>query len=272
MKHIITLALGLFAISGYSQGLIDGFFKGKGNGAVAVSASFETASKYWAGENQIDFERNMPNAGIFGTYGLLDGLDIVASIPFVNLSPQDASLFLKLRALRANIGSNSNLVLGIAGGMSAPMSNYNTESSTAIGQRATVFEGRAFAQFHLNNTFFIQAQSGYAYALDPVPSFVPLSVKLGITRNNWYADVWFDLRDGETGKDYQGVGDRAPESFRELEVDYQRVGATFYKPFSEKFGMSLGGGYTLSGRNVFQSAFINLGAIWNLSRNSGSAE
>jgi len=246
-----------------SQGLIDGFFKGQNHGTVAVSASYQSSTQYWAGDSLINFNRNQPNAGLFGTYGIIDGLDVVASIPFVNLAPQDASLFAKWRAFQRTSERGGKFTLGIAAGMSVPMSNYNTESSTAIGQRATIVEPRVFLQYHFPNRFFIQAQAGYTYAFDPVPSGIPASIKLGYTHDKWYADVWFDLRDSETGKDYTGTGDRKPNSFRELEVDYQRIGATFYKPFSDKFGLSLGLDHTLSGRNMFKSTGVNLGFIRN---------
>ncbi len=247
----------------YSQGLIDGFFKGKNHGTIAISASYQMSSQYWAGEREINLERNQPNAGVFATYGIIDGLDVVASIPFVNLAPQDASLFLKWRALNKGFESGSKLTLGLALGGSIPMTDYNTESSAAIGQQATVVEPRIFVQYHLANKLFIQAQTGYSFAAEPVPSGLPASVKIGYTHDKWYADIWFDFRDSETGKDYLGECNREPNSFRELEVDYQRIGASFYKPFSDQYGISVGGSYTLSGRNTFKATAINLGFIRN---------
>ena len=99
----------------------------------------------------------------------------------LNLSPQDASLSVKGRILNLGMGESIKFTFGAAAGLSAPISNYNTESSNAIGQRATVVDGRLFFQFHINNGFFIQAQGGYGLAGEPVPSFVPVSIKMGYT-------------------------------------------------------------------------------------------
>lgn len=261
---VISLTIGSQV---YSQGLIDGFFKGKGNGVIALSASYQTASNYWAGTREIKLARNQPNAGIFVNYGIFEGLDVVANVPFVNLAPQDASLFLKWRIIYLEAEKGGRFTLGLAGGMSTPMMDYNTESSTAIGQQATSFEPRVVAQYHFANRFFIQAQAGYTYSLDPVPSGVPASAKIGYTADEWYAELWFDYRDSETGADYTGVGERRANSFRELEVDYQRIGGSFYKPMNDKYGVSLGLDYTLGGRNTFRQTGINLGFIRNFKTN-----
>ena len=259
------IALSLITINAYSQGLIDGFFQGKSEGVVALSASYENASKYWAGEKEIDFERNMPHAGLFASYGILNGLDAVASVPFVNLNPQDASLFLKGRLLPLKARKQKHrFTLRVAARFSTPITNYYTESSNAIGQRASVLEGRMFMQYHFRNKVFIQVQGGYGAVAEPVPSYIPASIKLGYTADTWYADLWFDYRDAEDGKDYLGVLGRRPNNFRELEVDYQRVGGSFYKPLSDVLGISLGASYTLSGRNTFQSAIVSVSVVRKL--------
>lgn len=243
--------------------MIDGFFQGAQQGAVALSASYENASEYWAGEESIDFGRNMIHAGLFGVYGLIDGLDVVGSVPFVNLKPQDASLYFKARLLDISIGK-TRITLGSALGFSAPMTNYNTESSNAIGQQARAFDGRVFAQAHFNSKLFLQLQYGNAQVLEPVPSFQVFSTKIGYTAAKWYADIWFEMRDAETGKDYRGVGERKADNFRQLEVDYQRFGASFYTAFDELYGVSLALSHSFDGRNSFNSTITSLSLVRRL--------
>lgn len=246
-----------------AQGLLDGFFKGKGNTTLAFSGAYEKAETYWIGQgNELPIARKMPVVGLFATHGLREGFDIVMSAPFVDLKPQDASLFLKARVFKRE-DSTGNFMIALAGGMSTPMSKYETESAFSIGQRATILEPRLIIQYQFAFGFFIQAQTGYTYAFSPTPSGIPASVKMGLAGSKWYGDIWFDFRHAIGGKDYRGEGALRPNSFRELGVSYQRVGGSVYRSFSPKFGLSLGVSQVLSGRNTFKSTVVYAAWVWH---------
>ena len=69
---------------------------------------------------------------------------------------------------------------------------------------------------------------------------------------------------GKGKYDFGGTLPNAP-SFRELKVEYTRIGGTIYKPFGKRIGAYLGGYYNLTGRNVSQGLGINGGLVFKLS-------
>ncbi|TNE53245.1 MAG: hypothetical protein EP338_11965 [Bacteroidetes bacterium] len=267
MKFCFFFCL-LFLSSGLlAQGLIDGFFKGKGNLDLAVSASYQQAKQYYAGRNLINLERNIQANSIYAAYGLHPKIDVVANIPVINGQLQDFGFMGKFALLNLNIKQGKFTAFAGIGG-SFPLSNYRTETSQAVGQRAIQIIPRLGFQWMLGNGFFIQSQSGYNYSLDPVPSSFPFSVKLGLAQSNWYYDAWFDFQEGDGNADYQGS---VPfTTFRELVTSYQRVGGTIYRGIGPRWGVFLNGSYTLSGRNTGKAWSAGLGAVIKFSKKTES--
>jgi len=179
------------SILSFSQGNVDGFFKSKGELDLAFSGSFSSSTKYFAKQGPINIGRSQAIIGVYGVYGITNKWTAIVSLPLVNFRPQDASVFMKYKLLH-QISKKGDFTLAPAVGISFPMSNYATQNSQAIGQRATIIQPKLVLQYKHPKNWFIQTQGGYNYTLDPVPSAVVSSVKIGYIYQKWYFDVWFD--------------------------------------------------------------------------------
>lgn len=258
---ILSLKLSLLA-----QAPVDGWNKGKGNLDLVGSFTFETFGQYYAGNDLTPISRASTAISAFGAYGITNWWDVQLNIPFIYTQPkysglQDLAFYTKARFVQMNL-SNSQLSFLISAGFSAPLMNYPTESLFSIGQQTTAFDGRGIVQWKHNSGWFVMAQSGHTYRMDPVPSSFPFSAKLGLAKAEYFVEAWFDYQNAFGGFDYQ---DGTNSSFRTFGVSYSKVGASFYKPFkSGKGGWSVMGSYILSGRNVGQTIGVSAAYIRKL--------
>lgn len=261
MKYILLLFSFLSFAQSFSQGPIDGFFKSKNDLDIAVSGSYSSAPKYFAGTNLIDYERNQSIVSLFGSYGLSKRWNLVMSLPFINFKPQDVAVYGKFKLIDKRFKKSEWSVFP-SFGVSVPTWKYETQSGQAIGQRAVQFQPIFVTQFKWDKGLFIQGQTHYNYALDPVPSSFNASFKVGFASNKFYYDVWYDYQNGFGDKDYQGTV--SFDSFRELVTSYQRVGGVIYYSINDKLGTFINGNYTISGRNMSQALNIGAGVVFKM--------
>lgn len=256
-----TLIFGfsLFCHLSWAQGAIDGFLKGRGNLDMALTGAYQHSTKYYDGLGLYDYERSLTIINLFGEFGITDNWDVLASIPMINWQFQDAGIHTKY-GFNLKVGK-SNLRLIPAGGISFPISKYEPHTGQAIGQRATQIQPRMVVQFDGKRGYFIQAQGGYNYALDPVPSSMPLSAKIGIYRSKIYADVWLDYQKGIGGKAWHVD---PISSFRELFVTHTRVGGVFYYAPKPTYGFFINGSYVLDGVNIGKAITLGAGFVYKL--------
>lgn len=251
----------LVAIDGNCQGRVDGFYKGKGMIEVGLGGGIEFDNAFFAGTNKINLSREIRSASLFIGTGLTEKLDLYINIPYVSIgnaqSVQDGSVFLKYQILKKDV-ANGKLSFSLASGFSGNLSNYQTSGVDAIGQQARVIDIRPLVHYELNG-WFATLQYAYNYKFDPVPSAVTGSLKLGYAASKFYLDVWYENQITKGGFDY--LGTPTPPSFRELGVNFNRIGATYYRPFGKRIGAYTGTYYTLNGRNIGQGPYISLGFI-----------
>jgi len=258
MAKFLFLIL-FYSLSTFSQGPVDGFFKGKGNLDVALSGSYQHSEKFYMGFNTISYPRTLTSVSLFAEYGVTNNLDVIANIPFINGQFQDVSFFVKYGLPFDFCDSESPFHIIPTVGISFPITNYETQAGQAIGQRATQIQPKLILQYQLKHGFFIQAQSGYNYTLDPVPSSIPVSAKLGFSKNKIYTDIWFDYQKGLG--DIEWIGG-ASQNFRTLYVTYSKIGGVVYYSIRPKIGIFLNGSYILSGINLGKSFTIGAGFVY----------
>ncbi len=263
-KFIAIISLFLLASNLFSQGKIDGFYKGKNAGALVLGLGFEDPKNYNAGNTETDLGRSLYYVNLFGAYGLTDDLDVNANIPFLSSnqesSLQDISIMLKYRAISTKIGEG-NLELSLATGFSTPILDYETNGLNALGQKATIIETRAMAHYSFSSGWFATLQSGYSFKFEETPNSIPATIKFGRASSNWYYDFYFDYQHSFGGIDY--LGTPSPQDFREFGVDYSKIGGSVYKPFSENFGAYVALSYILGDRNTFLGPAYGLGLVYN---------
>ncbi|UTW61131.1 hypothetical protein KFE98_14040 [bacterium SCSIO 12741] len=256
----------MLTLGAWAQPPIDGFSKGKGNLDLVGGLTFESFSKYFAHDGPVSINRATTAFSIFAAAGITDRLDAQINIPVIYTKPdqsglQDLSIFLKYAWIKRS-SDNHHFTLGTALGFSTPMMDYPTQSLFAIGQQATSFDGRIYGQYRWPSGWFVMAQTGYTYRLDPVPSSTPAALKIGLAKAKYYWDVWYDFQHAYGGNDYRD-GNNA--SFRTFGVSYHKVGGTFYKPFSSgKSGVALGAFFVISGRNIGQSIGVSGAYIYKI--------
>ncbi len=261
MSRISILLISLISITTCSnvqaQGPLDGYFKGERVLDVVLSGGFQTANNYIGGSQQnFNFSRTLGMAGLFAEYGVNNRFDLVTSIPFIGDKFQDAGFYAKYKLVDGRISGRPFVIVpGI--GFSTPISNYNTESTSAIGQAATQFHGHLIFQTTLFGNFSLQAQGAYHYALDPVPSAATVSGKLIYTKDNWYLDAWYEYQQGQGEFSYPLSGDAT--SFRQLTVNHHKVGGVIYKGLKNNWGMFVNGSYVIDGLNTFNMAVVMVG-------------
>ena len=239
----LTLLAVIFAVPTMAQGPIDGFFKKKNEFDVSLSAIYASASQYFAGEQLINTQMDQSIVSLYGSVGLSDRWSIVSSIPLVNFIAQDVAAYAKFK-----IVDKKGFTFGSALGSSFPTSRYPTESVDAIGQRAILIQPFLVAQYRIKSGWFVQGQSHYNYALNPVTSSVDGSVKLGYAGKVLYVDAWYNIQHGIGDKDY--LGSVPYESFRELVTSFQRVGGVLYFNVSKMAGIFFNGSYVLICRTL----------------------
>lgn len=237
--------------------------KGRGNADVALSVSRDVAETYFAGTNPVSYSRDVVSVSAFAEYGITGKLDVLGTLPLVKGRPQDGSVHLKYRLLRHENPQMQASLLG-AIGFSAPVWDYPTESGSAIGARATSFPMRGVLQLETTSGFFLQVKGGYTYSVAPVPVTVPFSSKLGIARERLYFDLWVELQRAIDGKDWQGTGNLAASSFRQLGVSHRRVGGTCHYSIRPDFSVFAGGARVLDGRNAWRATTVWLGGVWKI--------
>ncbi len=263
-KIFAALSLIITGTSSYSQGLLDGYMKGKGNTDVALSASFESGSNFFIEEGTTSLSRSISSVNLFATYGVTNWLDVVASLPYISNDGkesglQDASLFLRLKVAELNFSSvKARFMLGA--GYQLPVTDYETESAFAIGQQGESKEIRGIIQLE-KGSYFVMLKGGYSFRNNPNTDALPLVAKVGIAKKKYYADLFVDYLGADGGTNYlPGVPTRL-QSFQELGVSFFRVGGNYYRPITTMLGGVVGAAYTLDGRNIGQTLRISVGGV-----------
>lgn len=266
MKFMV-LILFLCSTCLYSQPAVDGFMRGKSNLDLAVGVTYESYGQYFSSLNKTRaISRTSTTGSLYASYGITDWLDVQVNAPYIytktNFSGfQDFSSYLKIKALDLVFKDVKKINLLVTVGGSFPMTDYKTENQFSIGQQATAFDGRLVAQYKSENGFFAMVQGGYTYRADPVPSGIPLALKVGIARQAYYLDFWYDQQFTSEGNDYDEYRMDPRFTFRSFGVSYGKLGITYYKPLFGNGGVSATVSYVLWGRNVGQSFGISLGYV-----------
>jgi len=262
--HLLLFTILCSPVLSFSQGPIDGFYRGKGNLTSVLGFGYEDNQNYLIGKEESDLSRTLVYANLYSAYGLNKDLDVQVSIPYMasddNQNFQDISLFIKYRFLEFQ-PDKAKLDLSFGLGFSTPLSNYEIGGLNDIGQQATVLETRIMLHYQLENGWFGTAISGYSFKFEEVPNSFPLVIKVGKAAGKWYYDVFYDFQNAFDGIDYRGTP--IPQNFREFEVDYHKIGTTVYRNISGGFGAYLNYSNVFGGRNVFQGSRYSLGLVWD---------
>ena len=253
-KNFIVRTIGIICfccltVAGISQPVVDGFMRGKGNLDLAPSVTYEQYGQYYSELNhKVVIARTSIAANLYGAYGISNRFDVQMSIPYIYTVPelsgmQDFSMYLKAALVDHTFEKDGrNVKIMLTGGFKLPMSEYLTQSVNAIGQADTAFDVRLVWQCFRKSGFFMMAQVGYTYRLDPVPPSYAFAAKVGWAKEKYYFDIWYDQQIAIGGNDYQMWRDGSPDyrastSFRTFGVSFGKLGISYYRPLSKKNGV-----------------------------------
>ena len=270
-----VLIVALMSSTIYSQSPVDGFMQGKGNGNVVVSYAMEKYDKVLLVPKEVDAvpvfnDVTLTSQSIYATYGLLNNLDVVVSLPYItakgNASEavltnlnfqnersglQDISLFLKFNPFNVNIGSSKLSFIGSLG-YQAPVGNYKVDeglqSIIAIGNRAQTVSMIGIAMFKTKYGIFTTGQFGATTSTNGVPDAYMSDIKLGFAASKIYADAFLSYKAALSGTDILGQGFTG--FFPGTRVNATKVGLNLYAPVYKKIGLAGGASSYISGRNL----------------------
>jgi hypothetical protein len=253
-KAFVTLAIMGLGTTVSAQ--VDGFNKGKGNMDLVGSLSYGQGLAYYLAEGTAPITRAGVAFSLFAARGITEDLDVQLNVPFISINGssglQDGQLFLKWLPLKTSMASGT-FSFGAAIGGSTPLSDYETEGIGAIGQQASSFIPMGVAHYMAGSGLFISLVGGQIAASSPTPDALIGTFRVGKASSDSYWEAYVQAQEAHGGKDYLGVGDLAPSTFKELGVSFIKVGGKYYKPFGERFGWVVEASYALAGRNVDQS-------------------
>ena len=260
----------------YSQPIVDGFTKGQGNGSIVLSYSWEQYDEFYFADTKMDApppwggEITTQSVSLFGIVGLSDDIDLILNVPYINAQGdgvdtvdqsvgglQDASLFVKWRPIALETGGGKLSFLA-ALGLATPLSDYEADQVLSIGNQATRADLRLLTHFQSNAGVFAELQAGYSLRSNDVPNATLLSAKLGYAAEKFYIDVWSDTQISD--RDAPDIG-AAP--FSQTRVNYTQIGASVFVPIAPPWGVSVGFGQYVSGRNVGLSTRISGGVVYS---------
>jgi len=269
-----------------SQGLLDGFMRGRGQMVTALSYSYEDYDTYFVGTAKTQNENlgtiKINSVSIFAAAGLTDYLDIVVSLPYIDTRAtqgfwsgqkdvQDLNLFLKGRFFEKDFSKKGNLSLMGALGLITPLSDYIADAPVSIGNQSTQLEGRFIAQYSTTSGIFAMGQMGYSkrgnVTMDTgfevsVPDAWDFIVRAGGSYKKLYADAWFQHQNSRNGTN---IGPGIP--FPGNEIDFSRIGFTLYHPVPilKNFGVAFSSGFTLMGSNIGISNRFSAALVYHFS-------
>ncbi len=254
-KHALIACL----LSPAAEAQVDGFNKGAGNIDAVASITYEKGLGYYLDDGTAAIKRYRATSALFAVGGITKDLDLQVSIPFITNSTesdlQDASAFLKWLPLKSALGKGT-VTFGPAIGYGLPLADYQTEGVNAIGQLATGVIPMGVLQYTCDPGWFSSLVGGEIVASDPTPDALIGTLRFGHFNATHYWEVYLQGQKADGGKNYRGTADLAPNSFKELGVDFVKAGGKYYKPIGTRFGVVGEVNYVVSGRNVDQAVLV----------------
>jgi len=265
MKLLLPLLLSFLPFTlTFAQGPISGFPTPKGEIVVALSYSEDSYENYFLPDNREE-GREITTAiySLFVEAGLSDKTALVATLPWMRTNDRDGSLqdgsaWIKFMNSDKRRG-RTNRRFFTAIGLSFPVGNYETTGVEALGQRATVFQGRFTYQLQHDEGWFLSAQTGLDFQFAPEAAAAwPLLLRSGYGNRFFYVEGWLEFVTAlESGTGVNGAAAGTGSSWR-------RIGGTVYVPLTKWVGLNVGGARVLGGTYIGESGRWNAGVVFKV--------
>ncbi len=288
-KFLLGLLVAVTAVTMNGQSPVDGFMQGKGKGNIVLSYAMEKYDKVLLVPKEVDAvpvfnDVKVTSQSIYATYGILNNLDVVVSLPYItakgNASDavltnlnfqnerkglQDVSLFLKFNPFNCKVGSSNLSFIGSIG-YQAPVGNYRADeglqSIIAIGNRAQTVSFVGIAMFKTKYGIFTTGQFGGMTSTNGVPDSYMSDIKLGYAANKIYADLFLSYKATLGGNDILGNGFTG--FFPGTRVNATKVGLNLYAPVYKKIGLAGGVSSYIAGRNLGKGTIVYGAVVYKI--------
>ena len=243
----------------------NGFLRGTGKTDVALTYSMDTYREFWVGQHKVEDPKvgriTRQSLNLWGAYGIDPRTDVVVSASYVEASSdgnpllpgpsndtekqlQDATIGLKYRLNEWQIGPGG-LSLSFAPAVKIPMTHYENDALTAIGDGQIDYRGRIIAHYRFDNGAFASVETGFDYRTERPANEMPLNVTIGATFFDHVTIApFYTWTNSFHGIDI-GQGD-----FPATEEDVERVGVSVFLRLDQTFGLTGGWKTTIDGKNT----------------------
>ncbi len=253
----------------------NGFLRGDGHTDVALTYGQEQFKYFWVGTDR------MKDAGIghvfresynlWVAHGLRDDLDVVVAAAIVHAETDkgttgfrdysslgDSTIGVKWRVFDQRLGPGALSILA-APGFKIPLSHYEANAVTALGDGQVDARGRVVAQYGCDCGAYVALETGYDLRFSGTPDETPVHLSIGTTlfKNLTIAPFYSYVNSF-------GHNDIGESDFPNVEEDYERAGVNFYLRFNDRVGATLGFKTTLNGRNTGDSWGYSWGFVFRL--------
>lgn len=276
MRHSI-LPLPFFFLASLASAQGDtGFLRGQGRTDVAVSYTLDSYDEFWVGDTKVAD----PNVGeverttysLYAAHGLTNDLDLVLNASYVEATAdgaanfpdeddlQDLMLGAKWRAWQRGAGPGA-FTLFLAPGIKLPMSDYEDNNVTAIGDGQVDLRFRGIAHYQAGG-FWASLETGYDLRNGAPDDEIPLHLTLGASAGPVTIMPFYSQISSQGGIDISDVP--ALGGFPETEEEYQRFGLRAYGKLNERFGLTAGWLTTSDGKNTGDVEAYTIGLVFGL--------
>jgi hypothetical protein len=296
-QRLLLLALvALAAAPLCAQTIDDGLMMPKGQLCTGFGYTYDAWDRYWEGALERDNGNvgtvSTQSVGWMGTYGITDGLNVIAMLPWVATSAsagplagmtgvQDLTVGLKWRALRTPLTSKGRLDAFVVASAGAPVGDYTPDFlPMSIGLGSSRASGRLTLDWESEPGIFLQGTGAYTWrgnvSLDrdaywdgerlvysnevAMPDVIDYAFRVGYWKHGIYVPVSFTQQITLGGPDIR----RQDMPFVNNRMDLSRVDvlARYYLPPSRRLSFHVGASRVVSGRNVGKSTAFTAGILY----------
>jgi Putative MetA-pathway of phenol degradation len=287
-----TLLIGLSLASMLSaQSPTDGLMMPGGDLCNLLQYTHNSFHHYWEGE----LKRDNPNIGTISNqnvmlmcnYGITSKLNAMVALPYIRTGSdsyltdqkgiQDLSLWLKWQPWQYRLGKGEFKVQ-TTGGVSTPLTNYVADFlPLSIGMQSRAASLRAILNYTMDMGLYITTQGGHTWRSDvtldrnsfmlgneviysdqaPVPNVFDYTVRLGMIRQKWQAELWLDSFTGLSGDNIRY--NEMPQLTNKMRaISAGIMGKYYFGPLA----IQASAAKVLSGRNVGESTMVSGGIFY----------
>jgi hypothetical protein len=256
-----------------------GFLRGTGRTDVAFSYDFESFDHFWAGSTKM----TDPNVGkvthesanVWLAYGIDAHTDLVLSASYVDAESdgiattsnrdekelQDAVVGFKRQLNTWQLGPG-RFSLYFAPAAKIPMSHYENNAITGIGDGQIDYRGRGILQYTTDWGIWLAAESGYDYRTESPPNEIPLNLTLGIPCTRYLTIMPFYSMVSSLGHRDLTTSPFPVVQEPGVAEEYKRWGVSVVVQVSQQIGFTAGWKDTLDGRNTGDVSGYWVGAFY----------